>query len=99
MILDNDTVALLADHLKRSTALDSYQSGAEPPEHETAYAVAEISQSALRIVTDIMPRLTKKSDQEGYWNAIEDFREEIRHISFHIRASRYLAVVLDTVTE
>jgi len=95
--MEKSQLEIIAEHLKDSGALSQYVGEAAPPEHETAYALCDIIESAAKLVDEIFPKLLQPSDGEIYRNALEEFREEMRHISYHIRESQYLSVVIDTV--
>lgn len=87
---------LLAAALKNSKILTHYDagSGGDPIEHTTAYAFLEILNSASRLVKEIYPKMQSGGDPEVTDELLHDFREEIRHINYHIRDSNFLSVVI-----
>lgn len=91
MMSEVDLTSLVA-HLKATSALNSYSGKGEPPEYATAYAIAEITCSARKLVS-LFQTLTENSDPEKCKVALEEYREEIRHILYHIRDCEYLAIV------
>lgn len=86
--------ALVASNLKESGALVGYAGKADPIEQETAYAVCEVVESARKIVEVLFPKLLATADAESHREALEDFREEIRHIYYHVADSDYMSVVV-----
>jgi hypothetical protein len=89
----------VSEHLRQSGALNNYQGKEAPVENEVAYSLSDIAESSRRIAEQIFPRIVSPSTPETYLAALEEFRDEIRHIVYHIRDTEYLAITLETVAE
>lgn len=98
MKMNDNFLELAAKHLKESGALDKYAPKNGKIEDETAYALSEILISAKKLTGSISEKLSSESDVDNYREALEEFREEIRHIVYHILDSEYLSVVVDTTS-
>jgi hypothetical protein len=61
--------------------------------HETAYAVMEILDSNEKIV-EICKQLAASESREAALELLEDFREELRHVLYHVEASDFLSVII-----
>jgi hypothetical protein len=93
--IDPTFLRVLSDNISNSRILDSYKGKGDPPEFELAYAILEISKSARNIIDNILPSLVSSKQNTHFSDEVMDFREEIRHIFYHIKDSEYLSRVID----
>ncbi len=61
----------------------------EPEASALAYTICEVAESAEKIVNELLPAMKSTSDAEELEDLLFDFGEELRHILYHIRDSRY----------
>ena len=89
------------DKIARSILKVNELGQGEPKSKETAaeiaYAIVEIVRSARKISGELLEALEKDATPYEHWEALADFREELRHIAFHISDCDYFSVVLGTV--
>ena len=75
------------------------RSSDEPIEWETAYSICEILRSAKDIEAKYVPVLMNDDVPENAVLALEEIREELRHILYHIEDSSYFRVIAGQPTE
>lgn len=61
----------------------------EPEASVLGYTIAEIAESAEKITNHLMPKLRRSKDDAVLEELLDDFGDELRHILYHIRDSRY----------
>lgn len=94
--MNNELLDKIAKHIKNSNVLKGYKGKGDPVEYETAYTICEIVESSSKLV-ELFKELQRDTDPEMHECTLENFREEIRHILYHIKDTEYFSIVDGTV--
>ena len=89
---NHERVRSLAQKFAASGETDGLGGRHEEPEAATlAYSVVEIEQSCGRLI-DLAEAL-QETREDAIAEPLAEFREELRHVIYHVRDSAYLRVV------
>ncbi len=101
MLINKDygkLVVEVADILSRQccSELSVYDFQGEPGTHRVAYSIVEILESSEKLI-QLMDRLRRMRDESTNLSSeiIQDFRDEIQHMLYHIRDSGVFSDLLD----
>jgi hypothetical protein len=60
-----------------------------------AHALTDIAESGARIANVLLPQLTSASDPAQAVEVLSEIGEEVRHILYHVRDSKFFAYLLE----
>lgn len=69
--------------------------GADHAAEITAHAVADIMESASRLVVKVLPTLLDAATSDELEDALIDVADELRHIVYHAKDAKYFAFIFD----
>jgi hypothetical protein len=70
-------------------------SGKEDPENcVIAYSLSEIEEACQKIFPEMMRRLQRAQTSEETFCALSDIREELRHVVYHIKDSKFFNLII-----
>ena len=93
-----DAVAIkkLAEGLDRLQPIRKFDSDTDKQAWTIAHALSDIEDSSLKLVRVCIPRLVKQAQsQEEILSALHDVGEELRHILYHVKDTRFFAYLVD----
>ncbi len=82
-------IAALAKLLEGSTRVCTFGSKEDPEAWALAHALVDISESCDRICRSLLPALMSAKEQHEIEGVLLDIGEELRHVLYHVKASRF----------
>jgi len=83
----------LVELLRQSPELDPYRLRSPSLEQELAYDLNELLESFEKISKIVWPALKDAKTPEAAGEALFEFREELRHVLYHIENSIYFSMI------
>jgi hypothetical protein len=86
---DIHKVKSLVKTLETSPIVRRFDIPGEPQAWVLAHALRDMEASMLRVVEQQLPRLLDLNDAAAIDDALHELGEELRHILFHVRETRF----------
>jgi RHS repeat-associated protein len=90
-------IARLAKLFERVERLRTFGSHEDPESWALAHTLVDISESCEKICRSMVPALMRTQDEQAIEDSLHDIGEELRHIHYHIKLSRFYRYLQDKV--
>jgi hypothetical protein len=91
----SETINIIAQKIKNSGVASNVPGKSDPVEHEIAYSIVEINESCEKLMGIYRELLGGGAEDET--SLLESYREELRHIYYHIYDCNYFSGVINTI--
>jgi hypothetical protein len=88
-------IGRLARLLERCSRLATFGSSEDPEAWALAHTLVDTAESCEKICQDLMPALMRAVDEQTIEDTLHDIGEELRHIQYHMRSSRFYRYLMD----
>ena len=95
MAYDAARFSELFEKLNRCAEVRIYDATGETEAERLTHALIDCDESFKKVANELLPRLMNEKDEKAMADLLEEIREEIRHIAYHIHDSRYLRIVVE----
>ena len=89
-----EKMSCLFSKLSRQKDLAQFDTDEEAEAERLSHALCDLEQSFNRYVKELFPKLLAANDDDVLV-ALQDIGDELRHVAYHLRDSRFLAVYTD----
>ena len=97
-LLTTENTIALSERLSSIASVNRFDTPDEPQGVTIAHAVADIQRSCHDVLEVIMPQLIAASSVTDIEDALTDLGEELRHILYHVRDTRYFSYLTEVAS-
>lgn len=92
-----DDIMSLSKKIERCKQIKKYDQptfNGDPESWVIAYSLSEIEESCQKISKELVKKLTQAETSEKAFCILSDIREELRHVFYHIKDSKFFRHIL-----